>query len=149
MSKGLSETIFLSSEAWRDSGNIIREIRNKNVEPKIINILPKNYGSKIIYIGIITICVLKHQEKDWTERRLIQWKQNGADIRLHMNYDKFMNGNEEQRYLMYCKNIIDSLKVVRDRCKKDLRGQDLIDDVMNALEITETDLNEIEKYIES
>lgn len=89
--------------------------------------------------------------KDYPERRLIKRKSREADIRLFIDYNKFTRGKfslEDESYayirkLMIVKNIVDSIMVVECRKKGDFQGKKLINDILNALNITQQELESI------
>ena len=136
--------LFLSGEVEEKVFDSFIEHMRK-ADEKLKFLIEKDYGTECDNIAIITM-ILKpwiDGELMYKERRLIQRKSKGADMRIIIDFEQFMSASDDDRYLLYCKNIVDSFKVVRDRCKRDFRGQELIDDVMKALEVTEELLENI------
>lgn len=64
-----------------------------------------------------------------------------ADIRLRMDYERFIRETPENKRLMFIDIIVKSIKVVQEKSKGDFRGNDLISDVLNALEVTQEQLD--------
>lgn len=66
-----------------------------------------------------------------------------ADIRLRMDYERFIRETPENKRLMFIDIIVKSIKVVQEKSKGDFRGNDLISDVLNALEVTQEQLDDL------
>lgn len=80
------------------------------------------------------------------ERKFISRKNKEVDIRLRINYKKFVESDENQQFILYVKNIIDSIKVVNGRKKGDFNGEKLIDDILSTLGLSLEKLaDELEK----
>ena len=105
----------------------------------------ENYGTEFKEIFIISSCISKEiiEQMEWKERRYISRKEKSADIRLHIDYEKFMSETLENKKLIYIKNIIDSIDVVISRSKGDFRGEDLKRDILKALDVTQEQLDNI------
>ena len=88
-------------------------------------------------------------QTDYKERKLISRTKHEADIRLHVDYYKFVQGKLDinrfdylkQRRLLLTKNIVDSIMVIENRKKEDFQGKRLIDDILNVLKISKDELN--------
>ncbi|MEE1320849.1 MAG: Imm44 family immunity protein [Acutalibacteraceae bacterium] len=138
--------LFLSIEAQNadNSGlaDILRKVtrelsfvtdKNKGLE----NI--DNYGLEFKSIAIIPTCV----DDDfwvalgWKERIKISRKNRAADIRLRMDYNRFVAETNENKRIMFIKIIIESIKEVQSRSKKDFNGDKLIEDIFTATNLTE------------
>lgn len=105
-----------------------------------------NYGTEFYSIGIIPTCVDKKMLSilGWKERKLISRKKREADIRLFMDYDKFVKENEENKKLMFVSVIIKSIEVIIEKSKGDFRGEKLIEDILDALKISREQLQKVE-----
>lgn len=97
-----------------------------------------NYGTEFRLISIIPTCV---DEKfwnilGWKERTQIWRKKKEADIRLRMDYDRFINETPDNKLLMFIGIIIKSIEVVQSKSLGDFKGQSLIDDILKTFNIT-------------
>lgn len=85
-------------------------------------------------------------------RKYICYKKGSADIRLPMPYVKFKDSDERTRYLMVLKNIIDSIEVIGQRCRKSKRAvfdsELFIKDFLEKLETDPKELEGIQGVIE-
>ena len=90
-------------------------------------------------------------QADYKERKLISRKKHEADIRLHVDYYKFVQGKLDinrfdylkQRRLLLTKNIVDSIMVIENRKKDDFQGERLLEDILKALNVSREELNEL------
>lgn len=104
-----------------------------------------NYGTEFKELAIIPSCMddTFWQATGWKERKQIWRKKGEADIRLRMDYDKFIASTPENKYLMFVDIIIKSIQVVQERSKGDFDGKKLITDILSELDITKEQLNNI------
>ena len=110
--------LFLTIEAQNatESGlsNLLKEI---NTELDFVTSKDRgletvdNYGTEFKEIAIIPTCASEEYLKilGWKERKQIWRKKQEADIRLHMDYDRFINETEENKRLMFIHIIIKSI----------------------------------------
>ena len=145
--------IFLSAEYEHKAGLAYHNAW-KEVEEKLQFVCKENvglekddtYGTEFENMGIISVIIPQYiKDHGWKERRLIKRKAKEADIRLYMDYDRFIKETPENQKLMYIKNILDSIDVVIERSKGDFRGEQLKKDILNALDVTMEDINSLEK----
>ena len=144
--------LFLTIEAQNatESGlsNLLKEI---NTELDFVTSKDRgletvdNYGTEFKEIAIIPTCASEEYLKilGWKERKQIWRKKQEADIRLHMDYDRFINETEENKRLMFIHIIIKSIDVVIKRSKGDFYGQQLIEDIFTKLKVKR---EQLEKY---
>lgn len=97
-----------------------------------------NYGTEFRIISVIPTCV---DDKfwnilGWKERTQIWRKKKEADIRLRMDYDRFVSETPENKLLMFIGIIVKSIEVVQSKSLGDFKGQALIDDILEAFDIT-------------
>jgi hypothetical protein len=138
---------FMSSESdsrFDDFGESLRKVHNE-IERQIKNALEgTDYGSGVESFGIIPIIIKfdEQMEKDgwFKERVLFQRKQKAADLRLRINYDKFVKGNEETRKLLLIDNIVKSIEAFSKRTK-DFKAEKLIQDILSLFSVTREDLS--------
>ena len=87
--------IFVSSEESIGVGNKTNSIYQV-VDPVCQKLAENNYGSEFEIISIIpTIMEDRFLSSEWKERRLIRYAKKDADIRLIMDYNKFVNADEK------------------------------------------------------
>ena len=139
--------IFLGGETSFKANDpffkVSKQIRQKLEKFEKADPLDDTYGTEFQNIGIITTILGEGLEGMWKERKQIWRKKKEADIRLEINYEKFINANEETQILLYIKNIIDSIMVVENRKKRDFQGLKLIDDILKTLEINKEQLQNL------
>ena len=110
-----------------------------------------NYGKEFISILICPIIMPSDMQADYKERKFISRKKHEADIRLHVDYYKFVQGKLDinrfdylkQRRLLLTKNIVDSIMVIEKRKKDDFQGERLIEDILEALNVSREELSEL------
>ena len=121
----MSRALFLSCEIWRSANKvseIIREI-SKKVDADTFEIAPFSDG--IDDIGIIVNCHPEGNMRDgWGKpRKYINYVKKSADIRLPIPYIEFVSAEYQDQYLMVVKNIVDSIRVVGEKCAKSKRAR--------------------------
>lgn len=138
--------IFISIEAEKttESGlaDIMKEIRNK------LSFLFEDtdiYGTEFNLIAIIPTCVSDDiwQISGWKERKLISRNKKEADIRLKMDYHRFINETDKNKYLLFADIIIKSVCIVNNKSNGNFNGDRLINDILKALDISREDLNNL------
>lgn len=125
----------------------------KVVEKKLQFLCKKNiglehditYGTEFEYVGIITIIIPEEMKEYWKERKYISRKNKSADIRLYIDYERFIKETPKNQRLMYIENIIKSIEVLKERSKGDFKGDKLIQDILEALNVTRKDLENLNK----
>ena len=140
--------IIYTAETFQSASTLFdysfQEFRNA------LNKMQENdYGKEFISILICPIIMPSDMQTDYKERKLISRKKHEADIRLHVDYYKFVQGKLDinrfdylkQRRLLLTKNIVDSIMVIENRKKEDFQGKRLIDDILNVLKISKDELN--------
>lgn len=144
--------LFITIEAQNCTENglasILRDITNRlnfvtNCSEDLEN--KNNYGTEFKEIAIIPSCMDDEfwQATGWKERKQIWRKKGEADVRLRMDYDKFIASTPENKYLMFVDIIIKSIQVVQERSKGDFNGNKLIDDILSELDIMKERLNNL------
>ena len=104
-----------------------------------------NYGKEFEQISIIPSCVSEELWNilGWKERVQIWRKKKEADVRLRIDYDCFIKADLEEQRLMFINVIIKSIKKVMDRSVGDFKGEELISDILDALNVGS---NELDKF---
>ena len=72
-------------------------------------------------------------------------KKREADIRLRMDYDRFMNETAPDKRLMFIDVIVKSIQVVQERSKGDFRGIELIRDILAALNVSTEEIEQLNR----
>ncbi|MCL2821580.1 MAG: Imm44 family immunity protein [Firmicutes bacterium] len=149
--------IFLTGEVSFEIGvpfgKTLRDISEKLKAFSLVEdgglLLPSDdtYGTEFKNITIVTTILGESRmfpgentKGMWKERRLIRRKEKCADIRLEIDYDKFVDSDKDTQMLLHIKNIVDSIMAVEERKKSDFKGQQLIDDILLALGVSKDQL---------
>ena len=113
-------------------------VTNRNIKLEEKN----NYGLEFRDINIIPTCMSNEfwMATGWKERKFISRKNKSADIRLRINYEKFIIESFYNKRLMLI-DIIESIKVIQEKSKSDFDGELLIKDILRA---TNTNYDELE-----
>ena len=138
--------LFLGGEVSFKSCEPFDKVARLNIRKKLekfekMDPLDETYGTEFVDIGIITTILGEGLKDMWKERRQIWRKSKSADIRLNIDYDRFVNADEQTQILLYVKNIVDSIRVVEERKKGDFKGLKLIEDILATLDLMEEQLN--------
>lgn len=144
--------IFLSSE-HEHKASMGFDVACKWVEEKLQFVCEENvgleqddtYGTEYQDVGIICIIIPKEMQEYWKERKYISRKNKSADIRLYIDYERFIRETPENQRLMYVENIIKSIEVLKERSKGDFKGDKLIQDILDALNVTKEDLDNLNR----
>lgn len=148
--------IFLSVEAQNCSESELSEIlRSTKNELSFLTenaaVLEKlnNYGTEFCGISIIPSCMddTFWNSFGWKERIQIWRKKKEADIRLRMDYERFITETPENKRLLFIDIIIKSIQAVQERSKGDFKGNELINDILSTLKVTKEDLKKIENSL--
>ena len=147
--------LFISAEMWGQAGAIFNEIL-KDICLKIDekNFDVSKYSKDITDVGIIVNIFPDNMlMAGWGKpRKYISYKNCSADIRLPIPYVEFKEADNNKKYLMVVKNIIDSIAVIEERCTNSKRAKfdsgSMIDEVLQRLEIEKEDLKDINGVIQ-
>lgn len=106
-----------------------------------------NYGTEFRSIAVIPTCLDDNfwEISGWKERKLIWRKKKEADIRLRMDYDRFVRETPENQRLLFIDILVKSIRVVQEKSKGDFRGNELIFDILKALHVTQEQLDALNK----
>lgn len=147
--------LILSIEGQRCSENGLAQILSDTIKKldfltnKTDNLENDNkYGSEFREIAIIPSCMNEEfwETTGWKERKRIWHKKKEADIRLRMDYDRFINETIENKRLLFIDVIVRSIQVVQAYSKEDFSGYELIKDILSALNVTAA---ELKQFVES
>lgn len=128
-------------EIFRNVKNELSFITNKELHLENID----NYGTEFRIIHIIPTCVndLYWDSLGWKERKYISRKNKEADIRLRLNYERFTHENPYNQRLMFIDIIVKSIEIVQNKSVVDFRGDELINDILQALNVTKEQLESL------
>lgn len=144
--------LFLSIEAQCEETGIQYILSEVNQKLSFVTAKDKNlentdnYGQEFSSIAVIPTCVSEKMWviSGWKERRFISRKKREADIRLKMDYERFKSETKENKYILFADVIIKSILVVSQKSKGDFNADKLIDDILNALDITKEELSALD-----
>lgn len=104
-----------------------------------------NYGTEFQQIAIIPSCVDDRfwDALGWKERKQIWRKKGEADIRLRMDYDRFINETPKNQRLLFLDIIVNSIQIVQERSRGDFRGDALIRDILLTMNVSEKELQQL------
>lgn len=131
---GLAEILRETEKALSFVTDSTQNLREKN-----------NYGTEFKEIAIIPSCM---NDKFWSilgwrERKKIWGKKGEADIRLRIDYERFVKETTENKRLLFIENIIKSIEIVSEYSKGDFESDKLITDILRALKVSKEDLNKL------
>lgn len=110
-------------------------ILQKEFTPLLKPLKSNNYGDALTNIGIISI-LLRDQYFEgggYKERRYYSKKNKEADIRIKMDYHKFLRANSEAARKMYIEHILESISIAGKKAGKGFDLDRLLFDVQNLL----------------
>lgn len=113
---------------------VLFEIRNKLLFLSAPNSNIERYGHTFESIAIIPTCVSDSvwNALGWKERVLLRYKTREADVRLRINYERFIQSNDFEKREMFVDTIIKSIRMIEEKSKKKFDGDILIDDIIKA-----------------
>ena len=142
--------MFLTIEAQNVTRNglsdILREVNcelsfvtNQNAALENEN----NYGLEFRVISIIPSCVDDSywNALGWSERLKIWRSKKEVDVRLRMDYNRFINETKQNQKIMFVDIIAKSIRLIMNRSVGDFKGEELITDILKATKISAQDLN--------
>lgn len=150
----MGHELFISVEMWREAAAINKILKDICLKIDEKNFEVSNYSKDITDVGIIVnIFPDDMLIAGWGKpRKYVSYKNGSADIRLPIPYNEFMEANDNKKYLIVVKNIIDSIAVIGERCTKSKRAKfdsgSMIDEILRRLEIEKEDLQDINGVIQ-
>lgn len=94
----------------------------------------KKYCSELDSIFIVFVCTSKEMKSDgfYKDRKYVSHKGRYADMRLNMDYDLFIESNNEKRMRMMWDVIKQSVEIVFNRVPS-LKKDELIQDIKHSI----------------
>jgi Immunity protein 44 len=101
---------------------------SRKVEDKLNQNLSENdYGDAINYIFLAPM-ILQDNVDFYTrikERKVVRRKEKSTDFRLRIDYLKFASADDSIREKMLLKNIIDAVRIIHQRTRRQFNGEKL------------------------
>lgn len=131
---------FMSSESdgrYDDFEEPLRIISNEIEDTIKPFIEERSYGEDVTDISIISVIIKPDLAKEgwFKERVLFKRKAKDADLRLRIDYDKFVKGNDEIKRLLLIDNIMKSIERLSVKTK-DFDSKKLQEDILSILNVT-------------
>ena len=125
----------------RDTINQLEFVTDKSADLENTN----NYGTEFRLVAIIPSCMDDGfwNAFGWKERKQVWRKKGEADIRLRMDYNRFVGETYENKRLLFIDIVIKSIRVVSEKSMGDFEGEKLIFDILKALRVTQEQLDEL------
>ncbi|TDL92412.1 dihydrolipoamide succinyltransferase [Vibrio vulnificus] len=124
---------FMSGETEIIFSEEFRLLRNE-AEQKLKSLENNDYGNAVEDIGIIPIIVNLTPEiiegGFFKERVKFSKKNKDADIRMRIDYHDFLNGDLQKKKELLLKNIIESVRALGQKVKKDFDSTKLERDII-------------------
>ena len=145
----MERSFFITCEIWRTAysvSDIIKDICVK-IDENNYDIAPFSKG--IDKIGVSVNC---HRDESlalgWGKpRKYISYQKRCADIRLPLPYVEYINADYETQYLMVVKNIVDSIRIIGEKCRKSKRAEfdsdGLINDFLQRIGVLPEEIKDI------
>ncbi|PGA61635.1 dihydrolipoamide succinyltransferase [Bacillus pseudomycoides] len=109
------------------------------VEKTLKKLENNHYGNEIESISIIPIIIEIIPELEdasfFKERKLFKRKNKEADMRLRINIETFLNADRARKKLLIVKNVIECVRILGTKAKKDFDAERLENDILNLFEV--------------
>lgn len=139
----MGKPFFITCEIRSSAGSIpliIREISSK----ADMEIAPYSKGIDEVFISVNCFTDEDIADGKGKPRKYLSYQKRFADIRLPIPYDAFIRANRETKYRMVVKNIVESIRIIGERCRKSGRAEfdseAFIRDFLQKLETEESSL---------
>lgn len=122
-----------------DKWSIASEAVSKKLEEYLDS---RDYGIEVESIAIIPIVadLPVSYEQLCKERKLFKRKSKSCDFRLRVDYHSFRDGDASHRERLLVKNVIDSIRILDERAKKDFDGKTLETDILKLFGVKYCDI---------
>src|SRR5512139_1870313 len=119
---------FISGEIDSEIGELFTPIMIEIETILNTNLGNKSYSPELDDISLIPI-ILGPRFPDHKERRLLKRKAKGADYRLHIDFNSFLNGSDQDRKILLVKNLLDAIADIKSKLKGGLDSESLKNDI--------------------
>lgn len=122
--------LFFSTEAEIPAGYFIVKILAP-IAKKFNNLYDsKRYSDKIDSICIVAICTSLRLQNEgfYKERKYISYKKRYADIRLRLDYEKFLSSSDDERKAMCFNLVLEAIQIIQKKLP-DFNGNLLSKDI--------------------
>lgn len=126
--------VFLGAEIEGPAASKWFELQ-KEFSAKLSVLKDVSYGDGLTDVAIISIIMRPtfFEENGYKERKLYRKKSKAADIRLRMDYSRFLNTSKEARRDQYIEHILTALRIAGEKAGADVDLTRLLFDVENIL----------------
>ena len=126
--------IFLSAELEGAASSKWFELQ-KEFTPILSKINDRDYGDGLVSIAIISIIMRNEffENNAYKERVFYDKKNKEADVRLKIDYKKFVKADKDERKKIYINHIIDSIHSLKYKVYSEFNFEQLIFDIENLL----------------
>lgn len=84
------------------------------------------------------------EKEGWFKERILFKKaKNQGDIRLRVNYDKFVKGDDNTKKLLLIDNVIKSIRELSKKIKSGFNAKQLEYDILKLFNLTIVDLEKL------
>jgi hypothetical protein len=133
---------MMSSESdgrYDDFADALRETRNEIARDVKEFLKDRDYGSEVVDLGVIPIIMKFDDEMErqgwFKERVYLKRREADADVRLRIDYDRFVKGDKATKRLLLIDNIIQSIRALSSKANKDFRAGELEQDILALLDV--------------
>ena len=121
----MGRPFFISCEIWGTAYKVSDIIKDICAKIDIDNFSMNPFSDSIEEVCIVVNC---HPDENlirgWGKpRKYINYQKKYADIRLPIPYVEFISADYDHKYLMVLKNIVESIRVIGNKCKKSKKEQ--------------------------
>lgn len=145
----MGRPFFISCEIWGTANKVSEIIKDICGKIDIDNFSINPFSDGIENVCIVVNC---HPDENlirgWGKpRKYINYQKRYADIRLPIPYVEFISADYDHQYLMVLKNIVESIRVIGNKCKKSKKAtfdsEELVKVILLKMEISEESLDEV------
>ena len=110
-------------------------VLQKEFSRLLLDIKGKTYGDNLSSIGVISIIMRDKyfEHGGYKERAYYNSKKKEADVRLRLDYNKFIRSNDVERKEMYIEHILTCIQIAGKKAGNAFDVDQLLFDVKNLL----------------
>ncbi|MDO8572377.1 MAG: Imm44 family immunity protein [bacterium] len=136
---------FITGEVSHDAHPEKFSLISKEIEKKINILMAENdYGDAVESLDIIpTIFSFQFQVSlSYKERKLYRKKDKSTDYRLAIDYNEFINADDEGKRRLLIENILHAIRDLKRKIKKGFDGDKLEADILSLFNLGAEDIRE-------